>query len=247
MTCKAGKSNNFALACKELRAAARASLGFHYHGGIGGISTGSDLDLSIGPFVGLVGCISATLLVESPVLGVLVLLLLIGAYGAIGALVHIRNLPSIVVTLGLSFVWLGIAVLILPSPGGKAPVWLKSLMSLQLPVIPFPIIAAMVIGVVVHIALMTSSYGVIARGGGGNAKALTRAGWSILKTKVIMYMLSGFFGVLSGLCLLGLTTSADAHVADRTHSIPLRASSSVAESLLAVVSRRWGLSSARSR
>ena len=37
----------------------------------------------------------------------------------------------------------------------------------------------------------------------------------MLKTKVIMYMLAGFFGVLSGLCLLGLTTSADAHVADR--------------------------------
>ena len=37
-----------------------------------------------------------------------------------------RNLPSIVVTLGLSFVWLGIAVMILPSPGGKAPEWLKA-------------------------------------------------------------------------------------------------------------------------
>ena len=37
----------------------------------------------------------------------------------------------------------------------------------------------------------------------------------MLRTKIIMYMLCGFFGVLSGLCLLGLTTSADAHVADR--------------------------------
>jgi len=179
------------------------------------VITVNDLDLSIGPFVGLVSCVGATLLFQSPALGILLLLVLIAAYGAVGALIHIRNLPSIVVTLGLSFVWLGIAVMILPSPGGKAPDWLKALMTVQTPWVPFPIIAAVVIGVVVHLALMLSSYGVIARGAGGNPKALTRAGWSMLKTKVVMYMLAGFFGVLSGLALLGLTTSGDAHVADR--------------------------------
>lgn len=179
------------------------------------IITVNDLDLSIGPFVGLVSCVGATLLFESPALGIVALLALIAVYGAIGALIHIRNLPSIVVTLGLSFVWLGIAVMILPSPGGKAPDWLKVLMTVQTPVVPFPIIAAVVIGVMVHLALMLSSYGVIARGAGGNPKALSRAGWSMLNTKVVMYMLAGFFGVLSGLALLGLTTSGDAHVADR--------------------------------
>ena len=143
------------------------------------IITVNDLDLSIGPFVGLVGCISATLLYTSPLLGILVLLFMIACYGAVGALIHLRNLPSIVVTLGLSFVWLGIAVLILPSPGGKAPLWLKAIMAVQLPVVPFPIIAAIVIGVAVHLALMLSSYGVIARGAGGNPKALSRAGWSM--------------------------------------------------------------------
>jgi len=179
------------------------------------IITVNDLDLSIGPFVGLVSCVGATLLLDNPLLGILALLALIAAYGAIGALIHIRNLPSIVVTLGLSFVWLGIAVMILPSPGGKAPDWLKALMTVQTPWVPFPIIAAIVIGVVVQLALMYSSWGVIARGAGGNPKALSRAGWSMLKTKVAMYMLAGFFGVLSGLALLGLTTSGDAHVADR--------------------------------
>lgn len=179
------------------------------------VITVNDLDLSIGPFVGLVSCIGATLLLESPALGGLALLVLIAAYGAVGALIHLRRLPSIVVTLGLSFVWLGIAVMILPSPGGKAPTWLKAMMAVQMPVIPFPIIAAVVIGVAVHLALMLSSYGVIARGAGGNPKALTRAGWSMLRTKVVMYMLAGVFGVLSGLALLGLTTSGDAHVADR--------------------------------
>jgi ribose transport system permease protein len=179
------------------------------------VITVNDLDLSIGPFVGLVSCVGSTLLLSDPFLGLMALMLCIAAYAAIGALIHLRSLPSIVVTLGLSFVWLGIAVLILPSPGGKAPDWLKSVMALQTPLIPFPIIAATAIGLIVHLALMKSSLGVIARGAGGNPRALTRAGWSMLKTKMVMFGLAGFFGVLSGLSLLGLTTSGDAHVADR--------------------------------
>lgn len=179
------------------------------------VITVNDLDLSIGPFVGLVGCIGTTYLQETPVIGMAALLLCIAAYAAMAALITLRNLPSIVVTLGASFIWLGIAVLILPSPGGKAPDWLKAIMSLQVPVVPFPIIAALAIAGLVHIGLMTSSYGVIMRGTGGNPRAMARAGWSELKTKMAMYALAGFFGVLSGLSLIGLTTSADAHIADR--------------------------------
>ncbi len=179
------------------------------------VITIGDLDLSIGPFVGLVSCIASTLLFSNPALGILALLACIVAYGLVGALVYWRNLPSIVVTLGLSFVWLGIAVLILPSPGGKAPSWLSAMMGVKLPFVPFPIVAAVSIGLVVHFALMNSSWGVVARGAGGNPKSLARAGWSMLQTKVAMFMLTGFFGVLSGLALLGLTTSGDAHVADR--------------------------------
>jgi ribose transport system permease protein len=179
------------------------------------IITVNDLDLSIGPFVGLVGVIAATVLNGTPALGVAALVACVLAYGLVGALIHLRSLPSIVVTLGLSFVWLGIAVMILPSPGGKAPPLLRSIMTFSVPYVPFPIVAAIVIGAIVHLALMTTSFGVIARGAGGNPKALTRAGWSMLQTRVTMYVLAGLFGVLSGLSLLGLTTSADAHVADR--------------------------------
>ncbi len=179
------------------------------------VITANDLDLSIGPFVGLVSCIGATLLLTNPAMGIAALLVLILIYSLFGMLIHHRNLPSIVVTLGLAFVWLGIAVLILPSPGGKSPAWLKSLMGFQTPIIPFPVILALVIGIVVHLALMKTSWGVIARGAGGNAQALSRAGWSVLKTKAVLYGIAGFFGVLSGLSLLGLTTSGDAHIADR--------------------------------
>ena len=61
---------------------------------------------------------------------------------ALGALIHLRNLPSIVVTLGMSFVWQGLAILLLPKPGGKAPDWLLGLMGFKPPFVPFPIVAA---------------------------------------------------------------------------------------------------------
>jgi len=175
----------------------------------------NDLDLSLGAFVSLTACITATWLYDTPVLGVLALAGCILAYAALGALIHLRNLPSIVVTLGMSFVWVGIAVLILPTPGGKAPEWIRALMTLKPALIPFPIIAVVVLGIVVHFGLMKSAAGVVLRGAGGNPLSVERAGWSLLKVKVTMYAISGFFGVLSGMALVGLTTSADANIAER--------------------------------
>ncbi|TPK82273.1 ABC transporter permease [Mesorhizobium sp. B2-4-17] len=176
------------------------------------VIAGNELDLSIGTFVGFAGCVTATWLKDAPLIGVAILLGSIGIYALLGALIHLRNLPSIVVTLGMSFVWQGLAILVLPKPGGKAPDWLLAILSFKPPFVPFPIIAALLIGLIVHFGLMRTSYGVILRGSGGNAAALRRAGWSLLKTKVVLFALAGAFGVLSGMALIGITTSADANI-----------------------------------
>ncbi|MER9856453.1 MULTISPECIES: ABC transporter permease [unclassified Mesorhizobium] len=176
------------------------------------VIAGNELDLSIGTFVGFVGCVTATWLKDAPLIGAVILLGSIGVYALLGALIHLRNLPSIVVTLGMSFVWQGLAILVLPKPGGKAPDWLLGLMAFKPPFVPFPIIAALLIGLIVHFGLMRTSYGVILRGSGGNPAALGRAGWSLLKTKIVLFALAGLFGVLSGMALIGITTSADANI-----------------------------------
>jgi ribose transport system permease protein len=176
------------------------------------VITGNELDLSIGTFVGFVGCVTATWLHDAPLIGIAVLAGAIAVYAALGALIYLRNLPSIVVTLGMSFVWQGLAILLLPKPGGKAPEWLAVLVGWKPPYIPFPIIAALVIAFVAHVGLMRTSYGAILRGSGGNPAAIGRAGWSLLKTKVVMFGLAGVFGVLSGMALIGITTSADANI-----------------------------------
>jgi len=176
------------------------------------VIAGNDLDLSIGPFIGFAACVSATWLHDAPLVGIAILICAIGAYAAIGALIYLRDLPSVVVTLGMSFVWQGLAILVLPQPGGLAPDWLVSIMGIRPPFVPFPVLAAIVLAVVVWFLLERTSYGVILRGSGGNPIAIRRAGWSLLKIKMTLFAVAGLFGVLSGLSVVGVTTSADANI-----------------------------------
>lgn len=175
----------------------------------------NDLDLSIGTFVSFAACVTAVYMPAQPVIAVIILGAAIAAYALMGMVIHIRELPSIVVTLGMSFVWGGLAVLILPSPGGQAPVWLRSVMTASIPLVPFAIVASVVIAAVAHIIVMRSTLGVAIRGVGGNARSVSRAGWSVLRIKIAAYALSGLFSVLAGMALVGLTTAADANIALR--------------------------------
>lgn len=179
------------------------------------IITVNDLDLSLGSYISFVACVAATLLNDHPVQGVLALLGCVLVYALLGALIHARRLPSIVVTLGMSFIWTGAAVLLLPAPGGSAPQWLQALVRIKPPLLPFAIIVCIALALLVHLFLMRSTLGVVLRGAGGNPLAIAKAGWSLLRIKVTLYAMAGGFGVLSGLFLVGLTTSADASVALR--------------------------------
>ncbi|MFS2180006.1 ABC transporter permease [Rhizobium pisi] len=175
----------------------------------------NDLDLSMGTFVSFVACVTATFLRDAPVIGVLILAGAIATYAALGVIIPLRNLPSIVVTLGMSFVWGGLAVLLLPAPGGQAPNWVRSLMTVKPPIAPMAIVASIAIAAVAHLLVMRSSLGVLIRGIGGNQRSVERAGWSIVGARATAYGLAGLFAVLAGIALVGLTTSADANIALR--------------------------------
>lgn len=175
----------------------------------------NDLDLSMGAFVSFSACVTATFLQSSPALGLLIFAGAIAAYAAIGVVIHLRALPSIVVTLGMSFVWGGLAVLILPSPGGEAPGWARWLMTVKPPLVPIAIISSLVIAAVTHLIVMRSTFGVLIRGVGGNFRSVEHAGWSVIRLRAATYALAGLFGILAGIALVGLTTSADANIALR--------------------------------
>lgn len=175
----------------------------------------NDLDLSMGTFVSFVVCVAATYLNTDPFIGVLILGAAIATYAALGAIIHLRNLPSIVVTLGMSFVWGGLAVLLVPSPGGQAPDWARWIMTTKPPFVPMAIVASILIAIVTHFIVMRTTFGVLMRGAGGNTRSIERAGWSVTAVRAGTYALAAFFAVLAGIALVGLTTSADANIALR--------------------------------
>lgn len=175
----------------------------------------NDLDLSMGTFVSFVACVAATYLHDTPLLGAAILLAAIAVYALMGVIIYIRDLPSIVVTLGMSFVWAGLAVLILPAPGGTAPEWARAVMISKPPFMPMAIVASALLAVFAHLLIMRSSFGVLIRGVGGNQRSVQRAGWSILAARAGAYALAASFAVAAGICLVGLTTSADANIALR--------------------------------
>ena len=97
---------------------------------------GSEIDLGVGAFAGLINVLSATWLVDAPGLGVLSLVAAPVAYAALGALIQARKIPAIVVTLGASFIWSGVAYTLQPTPGGSSPEWLTAAIGWSIPHAP---------------------------------------------------------------------------------------------------------------
>lgn len=170
-----------------------------------------DIDLGIGAFIGLVNAMSVTLLERQTAVGVLALVVSIAAYIAMGLLIEVRRLPSLIVTLGASFVWAGAAIVILPTPGGTAPSWLGTAVNYQLPIVPLPVAVLVVAGLACSF-FMASPFGVVLRAVGSGRRAVQNAGLSVLRTRAAAYAIAGLIGVLAGLIITGDITSGDSTV-----------------------------------
>jgi ribose/xylose/arabinose/galactoside ABC-type transport system permease subunit len=173
------------------------------------IITLGDIDLGIGYFVGLANSISARYLLHEPLLAIGLLFTSIIGYILAGALVQLRRIPAIIVTLGASFVWLGIALIILPIPGGSSPAWLSAIFNWSPPLVPVPLLYAAIIALVAYLIMFQTAFGTVLRGMGSNPQAVVRGGWSMLKVRTAAYGLASIFGILSGLALTGITSAGD--------------------------------------
>ena len=100
-----------------------------------------------------------------------------------GALIYVRNIPAVIVTMGMSFVWTGIGYTLQDSPGGQAPDWLVKMFGLRLPV-PESVIVVLLLGIAAFF-IYRSRYGTVLKGFGNNPAAVQRSGWSPLKAIVI--------------------------------------------------------------
>jgi ribose transport system permease protein len=135
------------------------------------------------------------------VVGVLLLGLAVGAIN--GGLVVLTKVPDIVVTLAMSFVWAGTALLILNTPGGGAAPWLMEIISgpLGTPWLPKALVVLAVIVGLVWLPLRRSTLGLSLYAVGSHRLAAFRSGISVGRTKIFAYILTGFFSAMGGLAL----------------------------------------------
>ena len=173
---------------------------------------GGGIDLSIASMMALTSVVSAELMKGQSeifgvavVIGVILLGLVLGAIN--GTVVWLTRVPDIVVTLAMSFVWAGFALLVRPSPGGGAAEWLKDLVkgSLGIDVIPKALVVLLLVVAVIWIPVSRSRTGLSIYAIGSHRLAAFRSGIAVGPTKVVSYVLGGLFAALGGLALTAST------------------------------------------
>jgi ribose transport system permease protein len=139
------------------------------------------------------------------VIGVLLLGLVVGAIN--GGLVVVTRVPDIVVTLAMSFVWAGLALLIAPRPGGGAAGWLKNLVVGPLfnEWVPKAVVVLLVVVAVIWLPLSRSRFGLSLYAIGSNRLAAFRSGVPVGRTRILAYAVTGLFAALAGLALTAST------------------------------------------
>lgn len=166
------------------------------------------ISLAIGATVSLGAVIAATTM--SGYFGVAGGIVAVSASGlVIGALcgvIAIRlRLPAIIVTLAASFIIGGLALLILPRPGGAIPGWFSDLLAGNTP-------AALVL--VFLVALLWKLYlatplGLSLYAAGENPVGAYRAGVPVDAARIAAYAISGLLSTLAGLFIAAQTGSGD--------------------------------------
>ena len=180
------------------------------------------IDLSLGSIIAFMTVVAASLMKAYPeysvivVLGILLLGMLVGAIN--GGLIVVTRVPDIVVTLAMSFVWAGAALLVLKTPGGAAADWLKQLLQgyVLTEWVPKAAVLLVVIVAVIWIPLRRSRLGLSFYAIGSNQLAAYRSGVSVGRTKIASYAFLGLFASLAALSITANTGQGSPSVGQYT-------------------------------
>jgi ribose transport system permease protein len=170
------------------------------------------IDLSVGSMMAFTSVTAASLMAGGSeeaavgiVLGVLVMGAVIGVIN--GTLIVVTRVPDIVVTLAMSFVWAGAALLVLNTPGGGSARWLRDLIdgTVVIEWLPRALFVLIVVVGVVWVPLRGSKLGLSLYAVGSDRLAAFRSGVNVGRTKVVAYALTGLFSAAGGLAVTAST------------------------------------------
>ncbi|MHA7889201.1 ABC transporter permease [Roseicyclus sp.] len=193
-----------------LESLARAALPFAFAtAGMAVVVIVGGIDLSVASMMAVCAVTAAVLMERMAGVPALMIVLGVGlAMGLInGALIVLTRVPDIVVTLAMLFVWEGVALLVLESPGGNTADWLEGATRgfLGIDLLPKPFVVMAICLALVWWPIRRSKLGLSIYAVGSDEMAAFRSGVPVGWTKVAAYGICGLFCAMGGLSLAALT------------------------------------------
>ena len=179
---------------------------------------GGGIDISVGGVVSIVNTILATRvgLDGSPekMWQFVLISLLVGALaGAInGFFIAYLRLQPIITTYATSFLYAGLALFILPNPGGGIPAAIANLYRTSTPLglpLAFYVIAILLM---VWMYISSTRYGKYLFAVGGKATAAYETAVPVTRIQFSIYIISGFMAALAGIAITMLSGSGNAEI-----------------------------------
>ena len=177
------------------------------------IIIGGGINLAIGAEAVLINCLSAKYMLHSTFLKSSILaLFFIGVAVCLGALtgwiISTSGIADIVVTLATSFLLVGVAMFIMPQPGGGVNQKFADLIAGKDPNFIPPLIWLILPLIIIWIPLYRSRLGIAMYAVGSNKDASFLSGVNVNLTRIKLYAVGGLFSGLSGIALTGITLSS---------------------------------------
>lgn len=174
------------------------------------------IDLSVGAMMALTNCVASYLVIGSGfdmAVGIVAVLAVGVACGLFnGALVVFGRIQPIVATLATASLFVGIALLLRPTPGGRIDFDLADAFTLDVLGIPTAlIIAAAVIGLF-WVPLRRTGLGLGLYAVGSSEQAAFQSGMPVPIIRLASFAMGGLFAGLAGLYFSFVTTTGDAGI-----------------------------------
>ena len=176
------------------------------------------IDLGVGAMMVLGNSLAAVYMEDQPFLitlaiGVAVVVALALVNGGVGWIINISRVPDIVVTLATLFIYGGVALLVLPGPGGGTSKGFRYLFTGSTTGVGTnywpPLIVLLVVTGGVAWFMRRSRTGLSLYASGSDANAAYLSGVDIRRVKVVAYAIGGGLSGLAGLAVLALTNVGD--------------------------------------
>jgi ribose transport system permease protein len=170
------------------------------------------IDLSLGVMVAVINVMAASLMENESfatslliAVGLMLVGVLIGAIN--GGLIVLTGVPDIVVTLAMSFVWGGVALLIMRTPGGGSPIEYQALGTgvFAIEWIPAGAVIISLVLALVWLPIRWRRPGFAIYAVGSNRDRAYLSGVNVGRTRVLAYAIGGFFAAMGGLAATATT------------------------------------------